>query len=420
MDSNSMFEQFELDSELLAAIKNVGYKKPTSIQKLVLPPAMAGKDVLASAPTGTGKTAAFLLPVAQHLLDYPRTKPGFPRVLILTPTRELAIQIGEDSKQLTALTKIKTGVITGGVNYGSHTDILTSTTDILVATPGRLLEYIETEQFDAREIEILILDEADRMLDMGFAETINRIIAEARWRKQTMLFSATLEGAAVNRFARELLTEPVFLESNPSRKEKAKIHQWIHLADSREHKVDLLLNILKQEDVTRALVFANKRETVQYLSGKLYGNELPCVWLEGKMPQDKRNTAIERLKNGQVRILVATDVAERGLDIDDISHVINFDMPRKADIHLHRIGRTGRAGNKGTAISLVEAHDMAVIGKIERYMDERIQRRVIEELRPKNKEAKVAMKKIKIKRTTAQKKAKAKKQTKKSLKKAKK
>jgi len=377
---------------------------------------MTGKDVLASAPTGTGKTAAFLLPAAQHLLDYPRRGSGFPRVLILSPTRELAIQTHEQCEKLTALTDIKSAVITGGVNYGSHKEVLTGNTDILVATPGRLMEYIESEQFDSREIEILILDEADRMLAMGFAETINRIVGEARWRKQTMLFSATLEGAAVVRFSRELLNDPVFLEANPSRKEKAKIHQWMHLADDKEHKYALLLNILQQEEVERALVFANKRETVQYLSGKLYADNMPCVWLEGKMQQDKRNTSVERLRNGTVNVLVATDVAERGLDIDDITHVINFDMPRTADIYLHRIGRTGRAGNKGTAISLVEAHDMTVIGKIERYIKERLPRRVIETLRPKYKEARVAVKKAKVKRTVAQKKAKAKKQAKRTKK----
>lgn len=407
-----MFNQFDLDSALLGGVENAGFKKPTSIQELVLPVAMTGKDLLASAPTGTGKTAAFILPAAQHLLDYPRSKPGFPRVLILSPTRELALQTHEQCEKLTSLTKIKSGVITGGVNYGSHKEILTSTTDILVATPGRLMEYIETEQFDTREIEILILDEADRMLDMGFADIINRIVAEARWRKQTMLFSATLAGAAVVKFSRELQNDPVFLESNPSRKEKAKIHQWIHLADDKEHKVALLINLLKQDELERVVVFANKRETVQYLSGKLYGDDVPCVWLEGKMLQDKRNTSVERLRNGTVNVLVATDIAARGLDIDDITHVINFDMPRTADIYLHRIGRTGRAGNKGTAISLVEAHDMAVIGKIERYIKERLPRRVIEELRPKNKEARVAVKKAKVKKTVAQKKAKAKKQAK--------
>lgn len=407
-----MFEQFDLDSALLGGVENAGFKKPTSIQELVLPVAMTGKDVLASAPTGTGKTAAFLLPAAQHLLDYPRRGSGFPRVLILSPTRELAIQTHEQCEKLTALTSIKSAVITGGVNYGSHKEVLTGNTDILVATPGRLMEYIESEQFDSREIEILILDEADRMLAMGFAETINRIVGEARWRKQTMLFSATLEGAAVVRFSRELLNDPVFLEANPSRKEKAKIHQWMHLADDKDHKFSLLMNILQQEEVERVLVFANKRETVQYLSGKLYAENMPCVWLEGKMQQDKRNTSVERLRNGTVNVLVATDVAERGLDIDDITHVINFDMPRTADIYLHRIGRTGRAGNKGTAISLVEAHDMTVIGKIERYIKERLPRRVIETLRPKYKEARVATKKTKVKRTVAQKKAKAKKMAK--------
>ncbi|NQZ80689.1 MAG: ATP-dependent RNA helicase SrmB [Colwellia sp.] len=411
-----MFEQFDLDSELLGGIQNAGFNKPTSIQELVIPVAMTGKDILASAPTGTGKTAAFLLPAAQHLLDYPRTKPGFPRVLVLSPTRELALQINEQNEKLTALTKIKTGVITGGVNYGSHKDLLTANTDMLIATPGRLMEYIESEQFDAREIEILILDEADRMLDMGFSDVINRIIAETRWRKQTMLFSATLEGAGVIRCAKEVLTDPVYLESHPSRKEKAKIHQWLHIADNADHKYQLLANILKQEEVKRTVVFANKRETVQFLSGKLYGDEIPCAWLEGKMPQDKRNKSVERLKNGKVNVLVATDVAARGLDIDDITHVINFDMPRKADIYLHRIGRTGRAGNKGTAISLVEAHDMAVISKIERYMDERLSRRVIQELRPQHKESRVAMKKPKVKRTVAQKKAKAKKQAKRNSK----
>jgi ATP-dependent RNA helicase SrmB len=414
-----MFEQFDLDSALLGGIQNAGYKKPTSIQELVLPVAMTGKDVLASAPTGTGKTAAFILPIAQHLLDYPRRSPGFPRVLILSPTRELALQTSEQCTQLTELTDIKTGLITGGVSYDSHIDVLTKNTDILVATPGRLLEYLDSEKFEARDIEILVLDEADRMLDMGFSDAINRIVGEARWRKQTMLFSATLEGAGVLRFSQEVLNEPVFLESHPSRKEKAKIHQWLHLADDKDHKFQLLENLLKQEGFERTVVFANKRETVQHLSGKLYAAEIPCAWLEGKMHQDKRNSAIDRLRTGHVKVLVATDVAARGLDIDDITHVINFDMPRKADIYLHRIGRTGRAGNKGTAISLVEAHDMAVISKIERYMDERLARRNIPGLKPQYKESKVALKKPKIKLTTSQKKAKAKKQAKRAIKKKK-
>ncbi len=392
-----MFKQFDLDDELVAGTVKAGFKKPTSIQSLVLPEAMAGKDVLASAPTGTGKTAAFILPCAQHLLDYPRTKPGFPRVLVLAPTRELATQIFEQAQLLTSYTNIKVGLITGGVNYGSHKEILTETTDILIATPGRLMDYIETEQFDAREIEILVLDEADRMLDMGFADTISRIVGEARWRKQTLLLSATLAGAGIIRFSKDILNEPVFLESDPSRKEKAKTHQWLHLADDVDHKVKLLINILQQDDVKRAIVFANKRETVQSLAGLLQSEDLTNAWLEGEMPQDRRNKAVARVKDGNVNILVATDIAARGLDIDDITHVINFDMPRKADIYVHRIGRTGRAGKKGTAISLVEAHEMLSLAKIERYIDERLARRVIEELRPQHKEARVPVKRNKTK-----------------------
>ncbi|TRX54554.1 ATP-dependent RNA helicase SrmB [Thalassomonas sp. M1454] len=392
-----MFTQFDLDDELVAGTAKAGFKKPTSIQNLVIPEAMAGKDVLASAPTGTGKTAAFILPCAQHLLDYPRTEPGFPRVLILAPTRELATQIYQQAQLLTEYTDIKIGLITGGVNYGSHKEILTETTDMLIATPGRLMDYIETEQFDARDIELLVLDEADRMLDMGFSEIISRIVGEARWRKQTLLFSATLAGAGIIRFSKDILNEPVFLESDPSRKEKAKTHQWLHLADNLDHKVKLLVDILKQEDVKRAVVFANKRETVQSLAGLLQSEDLRNAWLEGEMPQDKRNKAVDRVKNGNVNILVATDVAARGLDIDDITHVINFDMPHKADIYVHRIGRTGRAGKKGTAISLVEAHEMLFLAKIERYIDEKLARRVIEGLRPQHKEARVPVKRNKTK-----------------------
>lgn len=212
-----------------------------------------------------------------------------------------------------------------------------------------------------------------------------------------MLFSATLEGSAVIRFAKEILNEPVYLESNPSRKEKNKIHQWLHLADDKNHKFELLRHCLSLEENQRTVVFVNKRETVQLISGRLQADEKYCVWLEGTMPQDKRNTAIERFKNGRVKILVATDVAARGLDIDDITHVINYDLPRKADIYLHRIGRTGRAGRKGTAISLVEAHDMLVISKIERYIKEKLPRRVIDSLKPKYKEARVPVKKPKKK-----------------------
>ncbi|MFT4806999.1 MAG: ATP-dependent RNA helicase SrmB [Arenicella sp.] len=388
-----MFEQLELDDDLIHAVTDLGYKEPTSIQSLVIPEAMNGKDILASAPTGTGKTAAFLLPACQFLLDYPRRQAGSTRILILTPTRELALQIFEQAKAISKYAPhIACGVITGGINYGTDRDLLENNLDILVATPGRLFEHIEKESFDCRDIECLILDEADRMLDMGFSPIVNQIAAEARWRKQTMLFSATLEGTGIARFSDELLNDPVELEADSSRKEKGIIHQWIHLADDAKHKLDLLTHILSTQ-VETAIVFVKTRERLATLVGQLQSVDIDCVWLQGEMPQDKRNTAMERFRTGEVKILIATDVAARGIDVDNISHVINYDMPRTADVYVHRIGRTGRAGNKGTAISIVEAHDIGVVPKIERYTEQMLKRRVIAALRPANKEAKPPTKK---------------------------
>ena len=391
------FEELELDEALCHAAADMGFETPTSIQELVIPHAMDGRDILASAPTGTGKTAAFLLPACQFLLDYPRRQPGATRILILTPTRELALQVYEQALAITKHTQIVCGVITGGINYGTDKETLSKNLDILVATPGRLLEHIEKEAADCRDIECLILDEADRMLDMGFSTVVNQIAAEARWRKQNLLFSATLEGKGVKTFAHDILNNPEVIEANPSRKEKNKIHQWYHLADDMNHKQALLVNILKQETTTSAVVFVKTRERLQMLKDFLASKDIPVCWLQGEMPQDKRIAALARFKSGEVPILLATDVAARGIDVPNVSHVINFDMPRKADVYVHRIGRTGRAGAKGTAISLVEAHDFDMVAKTARYMGEPLKARVIDELRPKNKTPKIGPKKKKVK-----------------------
>ena len=391
------FEELELDEALCHAAADMGFETPTSIQELVIPHALDGRDILASAPTGTGKTAAFLLPACQFLLDYPRRQPGATRILILTPTRELALQVYEQALAITKHTQIVCGVITGGINYGTDKETLSKNLDILVATPGRLLEHIEKEAADCRDIECLILDEADRMLDMGFSTVVNQIAAEARWRKQNLLFSATLEGKGVKTFAHDILNNPEVIEANPSRKEKNKIHQWYHLADDMNHKQALLVNILKQETTTSAVVFVKTRERLQMLKDFLASKDIPVCWLQGEMPQDKRNAAMARFKSGEVPILLATDVAARGIDVPNVSHVINFDMPRKADVYVHRIGRTGRAGAKGTAISLVEAHDFDMVAKTARYMGEPLKARVIDELRPKNKTPKIGPKKKKVK-----------------------
>lgn len=378
------FADLELDDNLLEAIEEMGFQRPTQVQEEAIPHALDGRDILASAPTGTGKTAAFVIPALQYLQDFPRKKGGPARVLILTPTRELAMQITEQARELAKHTHLNIFTITGGVQYQEHAEILATTQDIVVATPGRLLEYIEAERFDCRAIEWLVLDEADRMLDMGFGPVVDRLASECRWRKQTLLFSATLEGRGVEGFTADLLTSPAEVNAEPPRRERKKIAQWYHRADDMAHKLELLKVILTQQS-ERAIVFLKTRERLAELRTELERAQIACAWIQGEMPQDRRNNAITRFREGDVNVLLATDVAARGIDVPDISHVINFDLPRSADVYLHRIGRTARAGKKGNAISLVEAHDQPMMDRVARYVKEEIKERFIEGLRPKHK-----------------------------------
>ncbi|MDO5055189.1 MAG: ATP-dependent RNA helicase SrmB [Pasteurella oralis] len=412
------FDDFDLDPALLKALKQKGYTRPTAIQQQAIPAAMEQLDILGSAPTGTGKTAAFLLPAIQHLLDYPRRAPGAPRVLILTPTRELAMQVAEQAEIFATFTHLSIATITGGVAYQNHGEVFNKNQDIVVATPGRLLQYIKEENFDCRAVEILIFDEADRMLQMGFGQDAEKIAAETRWRKQTLLFSATLEGELLLDFAQRLLTDPVQVDAEPSRRERKKIQQWYYHADSHEHKVKLLARFIEQEQVSRGIVFVRRREEARELSETLRKRGIRSAYLEGEMAQTQRNNAIDKLKNGVVTVLVATDVAARGIDIDDVSHVMNFDLPYSADTYLHRIGRTARAGKKGIAVSFIEAHDYKLLGKVKRYTDELLKARIIEGLEPRTKapkdgEIKTVSKKqkarIKAKRDEKQKQAQQKK-----------
>ncbi|GEA60284.1 ATP-dependent RNA helicase SrmB [Vibrio comitans] len=378
------FAELDLDQSLIKAIEEIGFERPTKVQSEAIPQALDGRDILASAPTGTGKTAAFVLPALQYLIDFPRRRGGPARVLILTPTRELAMQITEQAKELAKHTNLNIFTITGGVMYQDHADILSTTQDIVVATPGRLMEYINAERFDCRAIEWLILDEADRMLDMGFGPIVDRLSNECRWRKQTLLFSATLEGKGVEGFTEGLLKDPAEIDAQPSLKERKKIQQWYHRADDAEHKLELLKHIIT-EQAERSIIFLKTRERLAELRQQLDSAQIPCSWIQGEMPQDRRNNAIARFRDGQVNVLLATDVAARGIDLPDVSHVINYDLPRTADVYLHRIGRTARAGKKGNAVSIVEAHDQPMIERVERYTKEAIKERFIKELRPKHK-----------------------------------
>ena len=389
------FTEFDLDRRLELGIQSLGYSKPTRVQQAAIPEALDGLDILASAPTGTGKTAAFLIPAIQYLLDFPRTAPGFARVMVLAPTRELAYQTYDFATELTSKTDLKVGVITGGINYGSHKDILEKNNDVLISTPGRLLEYMDAESFHCENVEILILDEADRMLDMGFRDFMLRIAEESRNRKQAMLFSATLEGRGIIEFSQKVLTEAARIEADAPRRERGKIIEWTHLADNAEHKFELLKHYLELEEVKKSIVFVKTRERLDQLVQKLQSIGIYATYLQGEMPQDKRMKAVDKMKSGRTQVLVATDVAARGLDITDITHVFNYDMPRTADVYVHRIGRTARAGAKGYAISLIEAHDMLVVKKIERYTEQVFKHRKIAGLEPKHKEAKVPEKKKK-------------------------
>lgn len=379
------FEELDLAPQLLKALNKKGYKRPTAVQAETIPHALDGRDLLGSAPTGTGKTAAFLLPAIQHLLDYPRRKPGAPRILILTPTRELAMQVAEEAQAFAEFTKLSIATITGGVAYQNHGEVFNSNQDIVVATPGRLMQYIKEENFDCRAVEILIFDEADRMLQMGFGQDAEKIAAETRWRKHTWLFSATLEGELLVDFTDRILDSPLKIDAEPSRRERKKIQQWYYHADNLEHKTKLLARLIATMEMEKAIVFVRRREDVRELSDTLRKRGLRSTYLEGDMAQTQRNQAITRLKEGVVNVLVATDVAARGIDIDDVDYVINFDLPYSADTYLHRIGRTARAGKKGSAISLVEAHDYKLLGKIKRYTEEPLKARVIEGLEPRTK-----------------------------------
>lgn len=378
------WNDLDIAPELIEAMQQLDHKKPTRIQQQVIPEAIAAQDILASSPTGTGKTLAYLIPAFQHLLDFPRKTPGSARVLVLAPTRELAAQIHEQAKQLCHFTGHTSLLVTGGVNFGSHLAAFESNLDIVISTPGRLLDYLESERFSAEDIEWLILDEADRMLDMGFATAVHGVMAEARHVQQRLLFSATLEGAAIQRFSRETLQNPVFIDAQPPKRERAKIVQWLHIADTIEHKTALLQQLLNEHPQS-VLVFVKTKERAIQLTQQLRSQSLRVSMLHGDMPQHIRSQALADFVEGKNSILVATDLAARGIDIEDVKLVINFDLPRRADVFIHRIGRTGRAGRKGLAVSLVEAHDAEMLGRIERYIGEKIERRVIKTLRPQYK-----------------------------------
>ncbi|MDH5570330.1 MAG: DEAD/DEAH box helicase [Gammaproteobacteria bacterium] len=376
------FEKFNLDARLLKAITEAGYNAPSEIQQKTIPLAVDGRDLMASAPTGTGKTAAFVLPALQRLST---SKPGpgqGPRVLVLTPTRELANQVADNIYKFTRYLKMRSCSIVGGMPYPPQIRMLKTPLDFMVATPGRLIDHINSGRIDFSRLEILVLDEADRMLDMGFIDDVKRIAGLAPAKRQTILFSATLEGAILP-VARQLLNDPVQVQVAGVKFRHDAITQHMHQADDFRHKRSLLNHVLTGDDVVQSIIFTATKKGADELAERLKVEGHQVAALHGDMRQSQRKRTIDRLSRKQLKVLVATDVAARGLDIKGISHVINFDLPMQAEDYVHRIGRTGRGGSTGTAVSLIGPKDWDLLSRIEKLIESRLEITEISGLEPK-------------------------------------
>ncbi|MDH5648055.1 MAG: DEAD/DEAH box helicase [Gammaproteobacteria bacterium] len=375
------FQNFNLDANLLKAIEASNFTQPTDIQREAIPPILNGRDIMASAQTGTGKTAAFVLPALQRLLTPTKKKGNGPRVLVLTPTRELAMQVNDNIRQFGRFSRFTNGSVVGGMPYPPQMKLLRQPLDLLVATPGRLMDHMESGRVDFSRLEILILDEADRMLDMGFVDAVKMIAKATPADRQTLLFSATLEGKVLT-IAKQLLKDPVRVALAANTVQHASITQRIHHVDNENHKHDVLSHYLTSEELRQAVIFTATKRGADKLSKTLIGLGHASAALHGDMGQGQRKRTVERMRGGKVKFLVATDVAARGLDIRGISHVINFDLPMVAEDYIHRIGRTGRGGEQGVAISLVASSDRGKLAGIERLTGNKLAREVIPGLEP--------------------------------------
>ncbi|MGG6986703.1 UNVERIFIED_CONTAM: DEAD/DEAH box helicase [Pseudomonas aeruginosa] len=380
MPRSPLFSQFPLHERLLKALESLSFSEPTPVQAAAIPKALEGHDLRVTAQTGSGKTAAFLLPLLHRLLaeDKPRS---LARALILLPTRELAQQTLKEVERFAQFTFIKACLITGGEDFKVQGARLRKNPEIIIGTPGRLLEQRNAGNLPLQDIEVLVLDEADRMLDMGFADDVLALANACPAERQTLLFSATHSGAGLNKVIAEVLREPQVLRLNQVGELNENVRQQVITADDVAHKEQLLQWLLSNEIYTKAIVFTNTRVSADRLTGRLIANQHKVFVLHGEKDQKDRKLAIERLKQGAVKILVATDVAARGLDVEGLDLVINFDMPRSGDEYVHRIGRTGRAGAEGLAISLICHGDWNLMSSVERYLKQNFERRNIKELK---------------------------------------
>ncbi|MDC0126690.1 DEAD/DEAH box helicase [Methylophilaceae bacterium] len=377
------FETFGFTAAINKAITESGYKTPTEIQKKSIPEILLNKHILASAQTGTGKTAAFVLPILELLLK-DKNKVRGPRVLIVSPTRELANQITDSVKKYARYTNINSATVVGGMSYKLQNKLLSKPLDILIATPGRLLDLFKQGKIKFKDTKIMVLDEADKMLDMGFVPDIRKIFNATTKQQQMLMFSATLDNA-VSKIASEFLTNPLTISIKPDTKGHSNIQQSLYYVDNQLHKQNLLKHFLADQNLNQAIIFTATKRQADKLTDDLYHSDFKTAALHGDMSQGSRTKTINRFKRNEIKVLVATDLASRGIDVKDITHVFNYDMPRFAEDYIHRIGRTGRANKKGLALSFVSPTDREHLKKIERFTGMKIEIKVIAGMEPTRK-----------------------------------
>lgn len=371
--TSTLFTDLNLHPSILKAIAEIGYINPTPIQEMVLPKIMEGCDIQASAQTGTGKTAAFLLPVLNRLIQPSPVRSIGPRALILVPTRELAMQVAKESIAFSKyLSRTKTVCVYGGMPYPIQNRELSRPYEILVATPGRLIDHLSRGRIDFSRLEVLVLDEADRMLDMGFIDPVEQIAAATPKDRQTLLFSATLKGPVMT-LSRRLLNNPIEVAAAQVHEKHENIEQKLHYVDNIGHKHRLLDHLLSDPTLNQAIIFTSTKINADQLADTLYNQGHNAAALHGDMNQGQRTRTLSQLRRGDIRVLVATDVAARGIDVQTISHVINFDLPTCAEDYVHRIGRTGRAGAKGVALSFAAGKDLQTVRRIEQFTGQKIE-----------------------------------------------
>ncbi|MDD2467611.1 MAG: DEAD/DEAH box helicase [Desulfobulbus sp.] len=371
-----------LSEPLLRALEELGYITPTPVQLQTIPSVLSGKDVMAAAQTGTGKTAAFGLPILNRLARGSKVKPNHIRALVLAPTRELAMQVAESIAAYGKYLPLKIDFVCGGVKINPQMMKLRSGIDILVATPGRLLDLFQQNAVKFSQVETLVLDEADRMLDLGFMDDIGKILGLLPKKRQSLLFSATFPDA-IRSLAKKLLQRPVLIEVDPPNSASKSVKQWVYEVD-KSKKPDLLCHLLQNNDWQQVLVFTRTRIGADRLVQKLAQKGISSMAIHGDKTQRARTSALAALKANTIRVLVATDIASRGLDIDELSHVINLDLPKVPEDYIHRIGRTGRAGMVGVAISLVSADEVNLLSAIETRICQLLAREVAYGFVPKH------------------------------------